>query len=559
MPITFRHDAASIGGINNSSTRKYGQALVLQQRKYEQDNAMRLRDQLYDAQRQQNLFNFQQGIRNQANQAAVIDNVRQQAIRDMDEKKRQEELQRREAREDARRKEDMAVADQRAKEQAVERARVQQRMDIRDGLDNGEFLEGDATRLRENLTAESTILSNPYSYPAQKAEALSKVRAERENLLKQRIPRQQAQPQIPTFDQYVQANPDKVMKDLSAKMAELNEQAILNKKPYESEDELRAAAAKTLRGNYDILFGRPQAQESAQPAQASPQAAPPQEEAALPTDAPMSDRMESIDAMRNSVSEASRIDAAAMDQAAPAVEPAIPAAQPAAPVAKDPLSEVMPVLVDGNPEEKKAVRQKIDDGLLESLKKRAIEGDPAAEEQIAALMNSLDPEDEYAQSVQTLQSEDPAASLNHLTKIRRQVMSGTLGAKDAIGRLLDAQGKKASEMYRMVSSDRLSKSNNRFSTENMRIRQGIVDSMWSEMGLTKPGQKSAQESDVIDHLMKVGKMSRDDAREYVYKEILSRGYAADVMNKFEGNLLVSEKKFLKTAVFASVPNDVATQ
>lgn len=61
MAISFRHDAAGIGGngAGGDSRRKFGQALVLQQQRFAQDNAQRAQDRMFDLGRMRLADQFQ--------------------------------------------------------------------------------------------------------------------------------------------------------------------------------------------------------------------------------------------------------------------------------------------------------------------------------------------------------------------------------------------------------------------------------------------------------------------------------------------------------------------
>lgn len=196
MPIRLKYDVVGVplseAGVSPAK-RKFGQELIGQQRKYDfdtkqlqqkqyNDNLNANRDFARDLQMDQNKRQFE-GDAEKARRAT--------ALADRDEQRGYNKSEKLEDR-------DWRAAEQEkiAQRQAEKEAKMAERADIRDGIENGEF--GDANsptvrRLKELELAEMNARAGKTKDgridPAQQAEALQKIEAERAGLVQNRLPR----------------------------------------------------------------------------------------------------------------------------------------------------------------------------------------------------------------------------------------------------------------------------------------------------------------------------------------------------------------------------------
>jgi hypothetical protein len=196
MPIRLKYDVVGVplseAGVSPAK-RKFGQELIAQQRKYDfdtkqlqqkqyNDNLNANRDFARDLQMDQNKRQFE-GDAEKARRAT--------ALADRDEQRGYNKSEKLEDR-------DWRAAEQEkiAQRQAEKEAKMAERADIRDGIENGEF--GDANsptvrRLKELELAEMNARAGKTKDgridPAQQAEALQKIEAERAGLVQNRLPR----------------------------------------------------------------------------------------------------------------------------------------------------------------------------------------------------------------------------------------------------------------------------------------------------------------------------------------------------------------------------------
>jgi len=231
---------------------------------------------------------------------------------------------------------------------------------------------------------------------------------------------------------------------------------------------------------------------------------------------------------------------------AASVKPVPPTAANPVPAAV-PLAQAMQAIETGTPAEKKAARQGIDPQMVMGLKQQALAGDPEAIKKMDALKQSIAKQDEHEAMMKGLQSQDPIERQDQVASLQKKLKEGYLQPKEAISRLADSQGKKPTEMFDAIvrSTD---KSN--YSAEEKRsvkAKRAGLNALWDEMGMFGPNDTmwdsakravkgNAKEEDVINHVAKQGKMSKADAKEYVYKEILARNYMDDVIGSFSKEL-----------------------
>ena len=158
MAIRFKHDAAGVVPPSNSSTRKYGQSLVMQQQQQKYQSQQAGYDRMFTALRDQNQ-NIAQQQRDWMQRDFALN-------RDKDRR-------------------DFITA--RDKEQFDQQQKLMDRQ-----FDQQQKLMD--RKLQQNLVAESEALVNPQLDATQRAEILDKIRAERATLSANRIEK----PPVPT-------------------------------------------------------------------------------------------------------------------------------------------------------------------------------------------------------------------------------------------------------------------------------------------------------------------------------------------------------------------------
>ncbi len=176
MPITFRYDAAAVVPPSNEATRKYGQALVLQQQQQKYQGQQQAMDRQFQLGRdwQQNAFQAnRQAGQNQFQADRDIWQNAQNMARDTTRLQQQEADRQRAFLDDARKQSSgMIMAD----------------------IENGEYDPVTARKLKQSLVDEAETLGDPTLDATQRADTLGKIRARRAMLSANR----QVKPPKPT-------------------------------------------------------------------------------------------------------------------------------------------------------------------------------------------------------------------------------------------------------------------------------------------------------------------------------------------------------------------------
>lgn len=146
MAIRFQNDAAAVVIPPNQSSRKYGQQLVQQRQKYDDEQRQGMRDNLYDRQKQNMQNAAQLGMQNLQGQQAMDRLLAAQKAA------REQRIEQGQAR------------IQQSKDATQSMLRRQRRADIQKGIDNGEFEPEDANALikinADEDELEEDIISN---------------------------------------------------------------------------------------------------------------------------------------------------------------------------------------------------------------------------------------------------------------------------------------------------------------------------------------------------------------------------------------------------------------
>lgn len=215
MPIRLKYDVAAVGGEasggggGGGSRRKFGQDLVMQQRKYDLDTKQLQQQQGFQNQQagQKRAFDLQMAQNDRFFAGKADEERRKLALEDRDAANaRQDDLLKR------KRDQDLADAAAVQRRQADDQARMARRGDIQDGINNGEFDAATARRLKDLDLAEMDARAGKGLDAGQQADAMRQIEAEREKLLQNRM----TPKPLPTVDEEFNArktSDGKMMKD----------------------------------------------------------------------------------------------------------------------------------------------------------------------------------------------------------------------------------------------------------------------------------------------------------------------------------------------------------
>jgi hypothetical protein len=206
---------------------------------------------------------------------------------------------------------------------------------------------------------------------------------------------------------------------------------------------------------------------------------------------------------------------------------------------KDPMEGVMLEAIktfeSGTPEQKVALRDKFaDPQMLSSLIEQASSGNADAEKVREQLKGSLSLPEVLADHVRRAKrsSSDARQVIGELQKMKEAGVLDDLSYSSAI---VSSSGKTAKQIYgqmRQIDKD-----------EKLPQESMVLDSLWDEMGMfdSRPHvrmfQKKPTLQDVISHASMKAKMSRKDAEEWVFNQILGRKYAGKMQKDFESKLI----------------------
>lgn len=224
--------------------------------------------------------------------------------------------------------------------------------------------------------------------------------------------------------------------------------------------------------------------------------------------------------------------------------PAMPPAQAAIqtpPV--DMIGEVNQTFESGTPEQKVAMREKFSDSKTASeLAAQAAFGSEDARKAVSFLKSSLSPSELVAGAIRQSKSK-LSSGTDAVSKLQQAKTAGKLTDEAYTAGIIANSGKTAKQNYEMFSSNAPGKYGTGSNEGTQVVRQAAaLNSLWDEMGMydsrlyVRAFQKEPTIDDVITHVAMKGNMPRKDAEEYVYNEILSRGYSKEVQQDFEGKL-----------------------
>jgi hypothetical protein len=286
MAIRIRHDAAALGlNLANSGEgrRKYGQQLVMQQRKYDMDQLSAMQDRAFDMQKQQ-MQNAWQEDRDFKND--LLSRMRQEQEQDFRAKQvkdaRDFELQDR---------------DIQNRTKAFDQGRSQVTAMAMNALESGQLPTDVAKNLRDLVAANTSVAYSPQWDDETREQFIPQYNAQVSALLEQAgPPKSQAQianqglryfdprvgeyaekfepgvgmeiydpdtkmrwkdappqPQVSPFQSYYQENPNQFKKDLAEQMAALSEKVDSGEmRFFESEDALRQAALERMQNEFNF-------------------------------------------------------------------------------------------------------------------------------------------------------------------------------------------------------------------------------------------------------------------------------------------------------------------
>jgi hypothetical protein len=232
----------------------------------------------------------------------------------------------------------------------------------------------------------------------------------------------------------------------------------------------------------------------------------------------------------------------------PAVQPQV--AQQQAPVqsqapapAMDMIGEALKTFESGTPEQKVALRDKFSDKqMLSSLDQQASAGNADAEKALEFLGSSLTASEVVADKVR-IAKKDPASAYQMVDELKKMKLAGKLDDASYVSAIVENSGKSAKQVYENVLRD-TSKTYGHLppAEAQKKAEMATLNALWDEMGMfssnpvTRAFQASPTMDDVVKHVVMKGKMPRKDAEEWVYNQILTRGYAETVQKQFEDQL-----------------------
>ena len=381
-------------------------------------------------------------------------------------------------------------------------------------------------------------------------------------------------PSLPaSWEEHVGTDVNKAVKELDTMKEKLRVKAEDAGKPYgDDEDKLRTDATAALKGDYEHMLKQIAAKQQSQPVTPPPAPAVP------------STGMQNLEPSYNADGTTSYVDdrgnkwtkhpeggylvtpsqppplpnpKAIEDTLFPQGVPADPSQgvqSPATPPAQaalqpppvDMIGEVNSTFKSGTPEQKAMLREKMNSPEnIASLEAQAVAGNIDAYEAAKLLSAELTTSDMVADAVVLAKKDGKGA----VAKLQKQKESGKLTDEAYTAGIIANSGKTAKQNYEMFSGNAPGKYGTGSNAGAQVVRQAAaLNSLWDEMGMydsrsyVRAFQKEPTIDDVITYVAMKGNMPRKDAEEYVYNEILSRGYSKEVQQDFEGKLTKDRPK-----------------
>jgi len=181
------------------------------------------------------------------------------------------------------------------------------------------------------------------------------------------------------------------------------------------------------------------------------------------------------------------------------------------------------------------------DGIA-SLMAEAANNNPDAIKALDLMEKSISLTDALRDKTKKGKSADTNAIIGEL-QTRRKL--GEIDDKEYVSSVVSASGKSAKQFYEEIKNPPkkgLSLKGLSINDRFGRNEKSTLSAIWDEMGMfdsrshVRAFQKQPTMDDVITHAAIKGKMSRKDAEEWVYNQILGRNYAEKVQLHFDSKL-----------------------
>ena len=206
--------------------------------------------------------------------------------------------------------------------------------------------------------------------------------------------------------------------------------------------------------------------------------------------------------------------------------------------------EAIKTFESGTPEQQMELRKKLKsspDGIA-GLMAEAANNNPDAIKALDLMEKSISLTDALRDKAKKGKSSDTNAIISEM-QTRRKL--GEIDDKEYVSSVVSASGKSAKQVYEGIKNPPKKglslkglSINNRFE----RNEKSTLSAIWDEMGMfdsratVRAFQNQPTMDDVITHAAMKGKMSRKDAEEWVYNQILGRNYADKVQTYFNSKL-----------------------
>jgi hypothetical protein len=208
----------------------------------------------------------------------------------------------------------------------------------------------------------------------------------------------------------------------------------------------------------------------------------------------------------------------------------------------DPASQVADLFDKNNPEQNAELVGQIEQsGMLDDLIERSLNGDEEAAKILDSMERAIPIEKKIDSLVPMLQSDDSNAVKSALSRMDNLRKNGQMDNYAYMTAMLNATGKTAHDVFKNLNLED--------SELKSQLYYNDLGNLAAELGLrsSRPYVRFFQglpsEEEVVKAIAKQGKMSEKDAKEYMYKYLLSQSFIPDVREMyFDKKLRNQERK-----------------
>ena len=198
---------------------------------------------------------------------------------------------------------------------------------------------------------------------------------------------------------------------------------------------------------------------------------------------------------------------------------------------EDDFSGMMDVLEKGTPEQKAEFLGKMKDSEeMSSLLARAAADDPQATKALDLIEQAVPVKDRVDNWSAKLQSKDMDVRRQTMDRMRRMKDEGVIDDYDYTAAVVKSTGRSSKDLFKQIAESQEGGDVNAvINKRNDALSKLAGDlGMYDSRAYVRAFQSTPKMEDIIKKAAESGKMSRKDAEDYVYKQILAQQFSADL-------------------------------